>query len=56
MVYNWKTPILLPNETEKQYVSIENSSSKIKVPQFPYCHYVYVYVCMRSRYSLHRLI
>ena len=30
----WKPPILLPNETEKQYASIANSSSKIKVPQF----------------------
>ena len=28
---------------------------RIKVPQFPYCHYVSVYVCMHSRYSQHRL-
>ena len=33
----WKPFILLPKEAH---------SSKIKVPQFPYCHYVSVYVCM----------
>ena len=30
----WKPPILIPNKTEKQYASIEISSSKINVPQF----------------------
>ena len=52
---NWKPLILLPNKTDKQYASIKNHSSKLKVLQFVYCHYVSVYVCMYSRYSLHRL-
>ena len=33
----------LLNETDKQYASTENSSSKIEVPQFLYCDYVRMY-------------
>ena len=35
---NWKLPILLSNNTDKQYASIENAISKIKVPQLLCCH------------------
>ena len=39
---SWKPSILLPNKTEKQYASKENSSSKIKV--LLCCHYESIYV------------
>ena len=54
VLFDWKPLILLPNKTEK-YLLIWKHSSKIKVPQCLCCHYVYVCVCMRHRYSLHRL-
>ena len=45
----WKPLILLPKEHIWTY------SGKIKVPQCLYYDYICMYLCMSSRYSLHRL-
>ena len=39
----WKPLILLSNKIKKHYESIWKYSSKIKVSQFSYCHYVFMY-------------
>ena len=54
-----ETAYFTSKQSEKSFSSIEKCTSKIKVPQFLYCHYICMYVCvcvcMHSRYSLHRL-
>ena len=44
-LYILETAYFTSKQSKKSFSSIEKCTSKIKVPQFLYCHYVCMYLC-----------